>query len=446
MKITFVIPGVGKKDNEPYVNSWKMEPLTIAVLAGLTPDDVEIEFFDDRLEVIPYDRPTDLAAINVETYTAKRAYQIASLFRQRGVPVIMGGYHPTLMRNEVIEYADAVLIGEAEGVWSTIVEDAKQKKLKKFYQSDRRPAMNDIKPRREIFKDKKYLPLTLVETARGCRFSCNFCSIFHFFKSTYNCRPTSDIIAEIERLGKSRIFLVDDNISVDLKRAKELFKALIPLKIQWISQASLDISEDDELLMLMKKSGCLGLLIGFESLNKNNLSQMQKSWNAPDIRFNSVLQKIREVGIAVYGTFIFGYDCDDKDSFKKTLEFTLKQKLFLAAFNHLVPFPGTSLYDTFEKEGRLLYKKWWLDSAYNFGDVAFRPKLLSPEQLSLECLKARRTFYRFSSIMKRGNEFRSNCRNLPMLFNYYLFNMTFRREVEKRQGLPIGSGLDEGLR
>jgi radical SAM superfamily enzyme YgiQ (UPF0313 family) len=157
------MPAVGQKQGEGYVDSWKMEPLSMAVLAGLTPDDIEVNFYDDRLEVIPYNEKTDLVAINVETYTARRSYQIAANFRQRGVPVILGGYHPTLMPEEAAQFADSVLIGEAEDVWREAINDTKSKSVKKFYRSVQRPILNGTKPRRNIFAGKRYIPITLIE-------------------------------------------------------------------------------------------------------------------------------------------------------------------------------------------------------------------------------------------------------------------------------------------
>lgn len=432
------MPSVGKKENEPYVDSWKMEPLALATLAGLTPPDIEIDFFDDRIEAIDYNRETDLVALNVETYTAKRAYEISTRFRQLGKQVVLGGFHPTLVPKEAIEYADAVVIGEVEDIWTRVIEDSQKRKLQKYYKSDTRPVLNGVKPRREIFKHKQYLPISLVESGRGCKFSCNFCSISSFFNQSYVARPIQEIIREIESLNKRFIFLVDDNINVDRERSKEFFKALIPLRITWVSQASINIAEDEELLCLMKKSGCFGLLIGFESLNNNNLKQMGKEWNGGIEHYTKALKRLRGHGIGIYATFVFGYDDDDVDSFSNTLDFAIENKFLLAAFNHLVPFPGTPLYNQLKKEGRLLFDKWWLDSKYRFGDVAFHPKQMSPEELSQGCMEARRKFYRFSSILRRFSDLKANCRNPYIAMQFLSLNFLSQKEVIKRQGLPLG--------
>ncbi len=444
MKVTLIMPAVGQKHGESYVDSWKMEPLSMAVLAGLTPDDVEVSFYDDRLESIPYDEKTDLIAINVETYTARRSYYIAQRFRERGIPVVLGGYHPTLAFDDALECADAIVIGEAENVWCQILEDAKRKTLKKIYQSHQRSLLSGAKAKRSIFQNKRYTPLALIESGRGCSFSCSFCSIASFFRQVYSYRPAAEVVKEIEAIGKKEIFFVDDNITADFKRAKELFRELIPLKIRWISQGSINMATDHELLSLMKKSGCLGLLIGLESLDKSNLIQMKKSWNAGCGEYEMALRKFREVGIAVYGTFIFGYDGDSKDSIVRTLDFAVRQKLFLAAFNHLTPFPGTLLYKELQDEGRLLHDKWWLSKDYRFGEVVFRPKNIEPDELAKQCLKARNEFYGISSVLKRATNFEGNCNSLSMFARYFALNLFSLEEVNKRQGLPLGDGLDAG--
>lgn len=198
MKITLVMPGVGRKPGEAYVNSWKMEPLALAVLAALTPEDIEVRFVDDRLEPVPYDEATDAVAINVETYTARRAYAIAARFRQRGVPVILGGYHPTLVPDEALLHAESIVEGEAEAVWSQLVEDLRVGRLRKRYRAEARTAVASIRPRRSLFAGKRYLPVTLVEAGRGCRFACEFCSVAQFYRHTLVARPVDDVLAEIE--------------------------------------------------------------------------------------------------------------------------------------------------------------------------------------------------------------------------------------------------------
>ena len=273
MKLTFIYPAVGKKPGQKYIHTWKMEPLPIATLSALTPPDVEVEFFDDRLELINYDTRTDLVAITVETYTARRAYSIAEKFRARGIPVVMGGYHPSALPEEASEYADAVVIGNAEGVWYPLLRDAQQGQLQSYYPG--KPGYAGL-PDRKIFQGKKYLPLGLVETGRGCVYDCEFCAITSYYDAKYHRRPIADVVKDIRRSGKRYFFLVDDNIIANPQYALELCQAIEPLGIHWASQGTLTVAHDPELLHWLKKSGCEMLLIGLESLEEQNLQQMRK--------------------------------------------------------------------------------------------------------------------------------------------------------------------------
>jgi radical SAM superfamily enzyme YgiQ (UPF0313 family) len=397
-----------------------------------------VAFYDDRIEDIDYDERTDIAAITVETFTAKRSYQIAGEFKKRGVPVVMGGFHPTLLPGEAIQHADSVVIGEAEELWGKVLEDASSGKLEKFYQSQQRPSLKGLKPDRSIFKGKKYLPLNLVEFGRGCNYRCEFCSISEFFKHTYNHRPVADVIEEIEGLETKNVFFVDDNIIAEPATSRELFKELRPLKIRWCSQASLRYLLDEDLLRLMQRSGCIGVLVGLESLERKNLEQMHKGLNQNMDCYRQALKKLRKYGLAVYATFVFGYGQDDVSSFRETLAFSKEQKFFFCAFNHLVPFPGTPLYERLRKAGRLLYDTWWLDPDYSFGKLAFCPERLSPQELSGLCFEYRKKFYRFSSIIRRGCDLRANCRNFSMLGLFTSLNLLAQREVVTRQGWPLG--------
>lgn len=444
MKLTLIHPCIGRRTGERYIRAWQMEPLAPATLAGLTPPDVEIKFYDDRMELIPFDEPTDLVAMSVETYTAKRAYQIASEYRRRGVPVVMGGFHPTLVPEEVSEYAESIVIGEAEGVWPQVIEDFRQGRLRRVYKQAQRPSLCGLKLDRSIFVGKRYLPVGLVEAGRGCHFRCEFCAIQSYFNSTQTRRPTAEIIAEIKQLNKPLIFFVDDNITSNMEQAKEFFRALIPLKIRWVSQASINAAHDEEFLHLLKQSGCQGLLIGFESLNPDNLRRMQKSFNTMKGGYEKALENLRRHGIRLYVTFLLGYDEDDGDTMRTTLEFALRHKFYIVAFNHLTPFPGTPLYERLQREGRLLYDRWWLDPNYRYGMVPLVPKGMTAEQVKQRCLEARRQFYSVSSIFKRSLDFQVNSNSLFMWWNFFFINFLFRREVNQRKDFPLGDEAYHG--
>src|SRR5258708_1920405 len=289
------------------------------------------------METLPFDEKTDLVAMSVETYTAKRAYQIASEYRRRGVPVVMGGFHASLCPEEVGRYAEAVVIGEAEALWPRVLDDARHGRLEKFYRSETRPSLAGLRPDRSIFRGKRYLPIGLVEAGRGCHFKCDFCAVQAVFSSTQTRRPVDQILAEVAAIksGKKLFFFVDDNITSNLAQAKEFFRALIPLRIRWVSQSSINAAHDEEFLELLSRSGCQGVLIGFESLDPANLKDMNKSFNLMRGGFEQALANLRRHHIRVYGTFIFGYDGDTPECFHETVSFAREHALYIAAFNHL---------------------------------------------------------------------------------------------------------------
>jgi radical SAM superfamily enzyme YgiQ (UPF0313 family) len=422
-----------------------MEPLAPAVVAGLTPRDIEIKFYDDRLEPIPYDETTDLVALSVETYTALRCYQIASEYRKRGVPVVMGGFHATLRTDEVAEYADAVVVGEAEGVWLRLIDDFRHGTLEKIYRQEGRPSLEGVQSDRSIFRGKQYLPVTLIEAGRGCHFRCDFCAIQSYFNSTQVRRPIDDITNEIEkaRSRKNFFFFVDDNITSNMEQAKELYRALIPLKIRWVSQASINAAHDEEFLDLISRSGCEGLLIGFESLNPETLKAMNKTFNTMQGGYEVALVNLRRYNIRLYSTFIFGYDQDTPQTFADTLEFAMRHRFYLAAFNHLTPFPGTPLYKRMEDNGQLLYQAWWKDPRYSYNQIPFKPKLLKPEELQRLCLETRARFYSAPSILRRLFD-SVNRSSFFMARNFPMINLMLRREVHLRDRLPLGDEAWQG--
>ena len=442
MRITLVYPSVGRKPNKPYVRAWQMEPLSMAWLAGLTPADVEVCFYDDRLEPIPFDEPTDLVGISVETFTALRAYRIARQFRARGVRVVLGGYHVTLMPEEALEEADAIVIGGAESAWQQLIADHRRGCLERVYRDDDTYSLSGVRPRREIFSGKDYLKIALVEFARGCRHHCEFCSITAFHGGTQRFRPAREVAAEMESAGSREFFIVDDNVAGDQNRLRELCRELAPLGIHWVGQASICVANDRQLLDLLAKSGCRGLLIGMESLDPQNLRKMRKPWNGGYENYAEKLRIFRSHGLAIYGTFLFGYDNDDQETARGAVGFALKQKLFLAAFNHLVPFPGTPLYRRLLEEGRLPIEKWWLDPEGRIGDVTFEPGKISAQELKDSCLNARRQFFSWRSIMHRMVDLRANMRTPKIATLFLTANLQAHFDIELRQGLQLGAGLE----
>lgn len=442
MKIKLIQPSVGKIKDEKYVRTWQMEPLGIATIAGLTPDDHDIDFVDDRFDEINYDDGADLVGITVETYTAQRAYKIAEGFRERGIPVVMGGIHASLATDEVKDNCDAIVVGGAEFTWAKVLEDAEKGKLESFYREPR-PGKGDellaVSPRREIFDGKPYLPLKMIETGRGCPFVCDFCAIAGSYEQSYVSKSIDDIVQAVDEVDGRFVYFSDDNFVSRFGRTKDLCDALAPLGKSWFSHGSINMADDTELLRKLEKSGCMNILIGFESLNPETLKDMGKSWNIQKRGYSEALGKLRDHGITVYGTFVFGYDNDTIDDFERTLEFAIEQKLALAAFNHLVPFPKTPLYERFKKDGRLKEDKWWLREGYRFGQVAFEPKNMTAEELTEGCYDLRKKFYSVTSTAKRMWEFSANSKTFTQAVVGTYSNLASNFGVQQRQAWPIGS-------
>jgi len=439
MRLTFVHPAIGHRPGKGYMRTWQMESLPIAALAGLTPKDVETSFFDDRMEAIDFDRPADLVAIPIETYTAKRAYQIASEYRRRGVPVVMGGFHATLAPEEVADYAEAVVIGEAEPIWNDVVDDARCGRLKSLYRAPSQPSLAGLRYDRSIFGNRRYLSIGLVETGRGCRFPCEFCAVQSFFKQTHRRRPVDEIAADLQSLKASKqlFFFVDDNFAGDRKHAAELLEAIAETDVRWVTQMSVDAAHDEDFVARLARSGCRGVLIGFESLDRETLRRMGKKFNTMGGGYEPALRNLRRHGIRVYGTFVFGYDEDTEKSFDDAVAFATENRFYLAAFNHLTPFPGTPLYARLQQEGRLLYDRWWLDDDYSYNTLPFAPRGLSAQDITRLCLEARRRFYGIGSMLRRGFD-DINRSDLFMLRAFFIINGMHRAEVAKRDRFPLG--------
>jgi radical SAM superfamily enzyme YgiQ (UPF0313 family) len=439
LKITFITPHVGRKSSKEYVRTWQMEPLNIATLAGLTPPDVEIAYFDERVEPIDFDAPTDLAAITVETYTAKRAYEIAAEYHQRGIKTILGGYHVTLIPDEAQDYADSILVGYAEPLWEQVVRDAGRGTLQHRYTQNKMQPYEYGTPRRDIFQGKPYFKLSCLETGRGCPLHCNFCSIAAATASRYYARSIDSIVAEIAGLKNRNIFFVDDNFVGNLKHARELCRELVPLKINWVGQGTLNMARDEKLLEIMAESGCAGVLIGFESLRHDTLQLMDKQLNVVMGDYQKLITRLHQHGIGLYGTFIFGYDSETSADTARTAEAAIDFGLFIAAFNHLLPFPGTPLYEQFRLEGKLTDEQWWLSPTFRFGDVPFNPKNMTAQELHELCLKARRRFYSLPGMLRRSMNLKGNATTLRKAGAFWGINALLRKEIGQKDGLPLGN-------
>lgn len=451
MKITFVKPNIGRLEHSLYVDEGRMEPLQLGLLAGLTPPGVECVLYDDRVEPIPYDEATDLAAVTVEIYTARRAYEIAAEFRRRGVPVVLGGFHPTLAPDECLDHADAIFIGDAETLWHRVVDDARHGRLQRVYRAaPGAPQPAGVQPRRDLFRGKGYLPITLMQFSRGCRFACEFCAISAFFDRRHHVRRVEEVVAEIESQERRFVFFVDDNLLSNHEAAKVLLRALVPLKIRWVSQASIDMTNDPELMELLEASGCLGNVIGFESLDRRNLKAMKKAPNLMQGRMHrgmrrgwdeyaSQVEVLRRHHLQTWAAFTLGHDHDTPESIRETLDFAMHYKFCFAAFNILMPYPGTPLYARLEREGRLLWDgQWWLHPEYRFNHAAFRPARMSPAELTEACWHCRSRWNRAAAILRRMWDFDTHLHSLTRLGVFLRYNPLYAREAYRKQGMLFG--------
>jgi len=433
-RLTLLRPNMGD-----YRAGDALPPLALAVLAARTPPEVAIRLLDDRVEAPPEDDTPDLVAMTVETFTARRAYQLAARYQARGVPVVMGGHHPTLLPEEAEAHADAIVIGDAEGAWEALLDDFRNGRLKRRYAGDHGRPLDDVVFDRGLFAGRRYLPVDPVQYSRGCRFACDFCSVHGFYRESLRVRPVERVVAEMRAFDRRRlVFFVDDNLYVSRPHLEALLAAIAPLRLRWSCQISIDVARDEALLERMAAAGCMFVLVGFESLSPGNLRQMGKPWNRVAGDYLDVVRRLHGQGMAVYGTFVFGYDEDDLDLIRRSLDFALEARLEIANFNPLTPTPGTGLYDRLLAEGRLLRERWWLDPAYRYGDPIFVPRRMDPDAFVEACYQAKREFYSLRSIVSRvlGSEAGLDGFRTGMVA---LANWVSRREVVRKQHRPLGT-------
>ncbi|WP_394844718.1 B12-binding domain-containing radical SAM protein [Pendulispora brunnea] len=392
-------------------DSTYIKPLWVATLAAHTPDDVELTFHDDGLDPIDLEKAQDvpdLVGISVNSKTAARAYAIAESYRKRGSKVVLGGIHVTALPDEGLEHADAVVSGEAEFLWPKVIEDARKGRLgqtrsllsRRVYKHDEWPALENLPlPKRGLIKSVRYVPFDVVQTTRGCPFPCEFCSVSTYNGTTFRFRPVREVIRELEDVGP-RILFGDDNVMIHTKYSHELFEAMVPLKKHWVAQASLAALHRVENVKVMARAGCRALFIGFESVDDGTVRTVGKKQNKPR-KYQEIVRMLADHGIAVWGSFIFGLDDDNGDSFERTVEFCIESRLTMALFALLTPYPGTKLYKRLKSEGRLLRDRWWLERDHDTGAPFFEPARMSRDELRSGWVRAWRSMYSYSSIRKR---------------------------------------------
>ncbi len=380
-----------------WVRYFQLPSLSLQQVAALVPHHWEVTLVDESQDPIPSGRGFDLVGITAMTHQATRAYEIADQFRQEGIPVIMGGMHPTVMPEEALAHADAVVIGEAEPVMEKLLDDVLAGCLEKIY---RAPIAQDDKliipwSRRDILAGKRYLTTQTVQASRGCPYDCSFCTVTHYFGNRFRYREAADILAEIRSFPKKLVVFLDDNLLGDPAKARPILEGMAELGIRWGSQTSLRFAEDPDLLKLVARSGCIGLFVGIESVT-GEFSLLAKS--SGQTSQAELMKRVRDAGIILETSFIFGFDDHDRSIFEKTLRFVEECSPSVPTFNLLTPYPGTKLFQQFEQDGRILHKEW---DRYNHSEVVFRPKLMTPEELYRGWVETRKAAYTWPSILSR---------------------------------------------
>lgn len=420
-----------------HVRSFREAPLSLTTLAALTGDDPEIEYrlVDESVDQVPLDYPADLVGISVLTGTALRAYALADHFRGRGIPVVLGGVHTTILPEEAARFGDSVVIGMAEQTWPRVVADAKAGRLKPRYDDptspDERWARGVPTPRWDLQRKSGYMIPHVVQLTRGCAHACDFCTVPAVFPR-FQRRPVADVIRDIKALPGRRFGVSDVSPFDDVEYAKELLTAMIPLKKKWGGLATTRITRDPELFELLQRSGCSYLLIGFESVDQASLNGIYKGFNKSD-EYEELMRQMKRAHITVQGCFVFGFDHDTTDVFRATVERVQELQIDIPRYSIYTPYPGTKLFGRLEAEGRLLSTNW---SEYDTMHVVFRPKQMSPVELYEGFRWAYRETFKLGRIFRRAV---ASGRLFPITFVGNLAYRIFVRRLRRGRGFELPS-------
>lgn len=405
LNILFVQPTLMRLDGSP-VKARKRLIMTMVTsyLAGLTPVSDNVTVVDDKVESIPWDKNFDLVAVTTTTGSAQRAYEISARFRDRKIPVVMGGFHATLHPAEILTHADSVVVGEAENVWQELLDDARSGRLRSIYKADQPCDMKSLpRPRYELLDWKRYrVHLMPIQATRGCNYHCDFCEVPVVYNGAYRMRPIEDIVKEIEEqkriTGNNQFQFIDDQLTGKHTFARELFKALRPLDITWSCLWTLNTNHDEELLDLAIKAGCQHVNIGMESINQDNLNEIHKKQNHVK-DYMTLLKAMERRGLLYSLNLMFGLDHDTPDVFEATYRFLEDVRAPMAFFSIVSPREGTPLRERLDKELRVINPM--ADQFSSGHKCMFLPKNMTPEEVEKGIDWLQRKFYSLGSIRKR---------------------------------------------
>ncbi len=422
MKILLISPERKRKKEEAFL--FRLSFLNLPYVAAVTPPDVEVKIIDEAFEEINFDEKVDLVGITGQTPVVPRAYQIAEEFKKRGVPVVMGGVHASMLPEEALQHVDAVVVGEGEEIWPEVIADLRKRQLGRIYAAGEfvDPSILPL-PRRDLLNEKFYFPLKLLETTRGCPHRCDFCGVSKFFGFRYRNRPISEIDRELKTLfqkgpvmtpalkkilsllsrdlpyflKRRLLYIIDSNVAGDRRFCLDLISLLKEYDLLWWGHAPVSVAFDHQLLEGFSQSGCIALNIGFESFSTKNLSAMGKGFNQPS-RYAEAVKRIHDQGIGIMGTFIVGLDDDDPGVFQRTIDFCTHERLDWALTFIMAPYPGTESFKRLEKQGRIFCRDW---EKYDSLNAVFHPLLMSVEELEKGMRRVWKEVFSLSSIYKR---------------------------------------------
>jgi radical SAM superfamily enzyme YgiQ (UPF0313 family) len=402
MKIQLLSPAgeIHRNASGIFKTALRYAPLTLTTLAAMVPEelDAEVTIQDEGVQPLDLNFEADLVGITAITGTSLRAYRIADELRAKGHTVVLGGVHPTLLPEEAAPHADALVLGYAEQTWPELLRDFARGELRPSYFRPTGRTLEGVPiARRDLLRKKSYTTVNSIEATRGCPHQCDFCVVPTAWSKTYAHRPIEDVVAELATFeGRHAVFL-DLSPVEDVHYAKELYRAMIPLRMRWVALATTRIAEDAELLSLAARSGCKGLLIGFESISQDTLDQTRKPFHRAN-DYGEVVKRLHDHGIGIMGCFVFGFDNDDESVFERTVEFVDRTRIDLPRYAVATPFPRTGLYRRLEAEGRLLHRNWAL---YDVEHVVFQPAKMSPERLQEGLEWSWRQSYSWKSMFRR---------------------------------------------